>query len=63
MRGPRAYDLPDDAPVVHGLSPSGNHQQGLRARQDAGRRLEELAGMIDAADAYAEAVLERLDLP
>jgi hypothetical protein len=59
---PVACDLPDGAPVVHGVSPSGNDQQGLRARQEARRRLEELEGMIDAADAYAEAVLERLDL-
>jgi hypothetical protein len=56
-------DLVDGPLHVRGISPSGNHQQGLRARQDARRRLEELEGMIDAADAYAEAVLDRLDLP
>jgi hypothetical protein len=60
---PVACDLSDGAPNLQAVSPSGNHQQGVRARQEAGRRLEELEGMIDAADAYAEAVLERLDLP
>jgi hypothetical protein len=60
---PAACDLPDGPPHVRGTSLSGNHQQGLRARQEARRTLEELEGMIDAADAYVDAILERLDLP
>jgi hypothetical protein len=53
--------LPDDPQDVQAASPSGNRQQGLQARQEAVQRLEELQEMIDEADAYAEAILERLD--
>jgi hypothetical protein len=37
--------------------------RGLQTRQEASGRLEELAAMIDAVDACAEAILERLDIP
>ena len=60
---PIVGDLPHSRPSVQAVSPSGNRQHGLQARQEASRRLEELEAMIDAADAYAEAILERLDLP
>ena len=56
-------DLRDGPPHVQGTSPGGNHLHGLQARREASRRLGELEEMIDAADAYAEAILERLDLP
>jgi hypothetical protein len=58
---PDTRGLPDGLPHVKGTPPRGDHQQGLQARQEASRRLEELEEMIDAADAYAEAILERLD--
>jgi hypothetical protein len=48
-------------PTVQGAPPGGSRQHGLWARQEASRRLEDLEAMIDAADAYAEAVLGRLD--
>jgi hypothetical protein len=54
-------DLLGGPPNVQGAVPSGSRQRGLRARQEASRRLEDLEAMIDAADAYAEAVLGRLD--
>jgi hypothetical protein len=60
---PGACDLPDGPRNLQAVSPSGNHQQGLRARQEARRRLEELHGMIDAADSYAKTILDRFDLP
>ena len=60
---PIVGDLPHSRPSVQAVSPSGNRQHGLQARREASRRLEELEAMIDAADAYAEAILERLDLP
>jgi hypothetical protein len=55
-------DLLGSPPNVQGAAPSGSRQRGARARQEASRRLEDLEAMIDAADAYAEAVLGRLDL-
>ena len=58
---PVVGDLPDGRPKVQ--EAGGNHQDGLQARRQASRRLEELEGMIDAVDAYAETILERLDLP
>jgi len=55
-------DLVGGPPNVQGAAPSGCRQRGARARQEARRRLEELEATIDAVDAYAEAVLGRLDL-
>jgi hypothetical protein len=56
-------DLPDSPSHVNETAPSRNHQHGVQARQEASRRLEELGAMVDAADAYAEAVLEHLEFP
>jgi hypothetical protein len=56
-------DLPGGPPLVRGTSASGNRQHGVQARQEASRRLRHLEEMIEEADAYAEAVLDRLALP